>query len=201
MKISHNGQLKNVILGFTSTEYNCSVKLIGRLTFNIEGKAGYADQLMTHELMKPEVKNELIKELALKMSTRETYPPLKTSSPYFPNDSGTYLPNYLLYADSITITPDAPWFSSFKAFIREIQNNPVHGFKVFELPMYSNNTYGGSLWPSKVWGIVPPAMVSRLLLPGIVKDSSIVEGAIALKKHGGNSYPVQDMKTIFDSVA
>jgi hypothetical protein len=202
MQITHNGQNKDISLGFTSTEYNCSVKLIGRLKIMVNGKEGYLDAILSTEFNKPNVKKALIAELAGKMVQNGTYPPLNTTSPYFPHDNGHYLPNYLLYADSIALPKDAHWCSSFKAFIREVQNNPEHGFKVFELPMYSNNTYGNSLWPSKVWGIVPPAMTKKLIIPGVLSDTGVIQGIKALKGTNiNNTYSEKDLGIILDAAS
>lgn len=178
MNLVIDGAEKEVRLAFTSTEYNCSVKLVGRLEIQTKAPTSenwsktWVDQKFSNILLKKDVKDTLIREFASYATNPHTYKRLQETSPYFPNDSGKYRPNYLLYADSINMHKVEPWYTDFKHLIRELQTNSYHGFKVFELPMYTNNTYSMSFHPSKVWGIVPPSMVGRLIIPGVMENSA-----------------------------
>lgn len=191
MRLKIAGVNKNVRLAYLSTEYNCSVKLVGRLELQAEEaiwKKIWPDYELNQLLLEKKIKDTLIQEFSNYTQDIETYNRLRETSPYFPNDSGKYRPNYLLYADVITSSPGNPWYTDFKTLIREFQENPYHGFKVFELPMYTNNTYSMSFHPSKVWGIVPPSQVGRLLIPDLFNNTSAKESLENYIKNGSISH-------------
>jgi len=208
MILDFDGSKAYIRLAFTSTEYNCSVKLVGKLVLQKSHDGlSWFDHWPSGELgallRKEEVKNQLIREFSGYCATHTTYRMLKETSPYFPTDSGRYLPNYLVYADSIIIGKDQAWFTSFKALIREFQQHPEHGFQVFEFPMYNNNTYAGSFWPSKVWGIVPPRMVSYLYDSRFIdKNTTYVKTFNRMKSEGAlKSYPEGDVAVVEKAVS
>jgi hypothetical protein len=202
MLLNLDGKQVECRLAFTSTEYNCSVKLVGKLVFQVKGSVGWGDIWVNEELASQlndeTVKTRMIQEFADYCANHSTYRRLQETSPYFPSDSGRYLPNYMIYADNISLPPDTPWYSCFKALIREFQNNPNHGFQVFELPMYNNNTYSSSFWPSKVWGIVQPLMTSKLYLKEHVRNShrhiQLVKDMI--RARDPSEYPKKDLDEI-----
>lgn len=162
-------QDKPLVLRSKFNEYNCAVKMCGRLYLEHAGKDldGWFSNDLVEFLQKN--KTEIIKELGQHLTSKNTYTQLLEKNNMFPMDSGTYLPSYLLYADRIVHKGDLRWWSEWPGLIQELETHPEHGFKVFKLPAFINNFYKSSFCASRVWGIVPPAF-NKLVVTQETKD-------------------------------
>lgn len=164
MKIEYKGKEYDVSLKTLFVNYNCSVKMVGRLT--IEGAPkGYEYDKGFFELLEP-IKKDLINQWLGSLDKPGTFPKLMDGNPIFPQDGGKYLPSVLLFADAINGYAGARWSQSFFGLLRELQKDSSYGCTIVGLPMYHNRTYGedGSR-VSKVWAIYPPSMGNKVYTP------------------------------------
>jgi hypothetical protein len=198
MKIEINGIEYEAFLKCVANEYNCSVKMVGRLELDIksikDGQVPYVDSTISKAILAN--KRELIREFSERVVDKAYWPSLRNKNNIFPVDSGVYLPNILLYADIVTKDPGY-FYTDFKALILELEKDPSYGWQIFKFPLYSNNTYSGSVRPSRVWGLVPPLMVGHMLLPGMVGDKH----KNFIRSYGiPKSIPLEDQREIRQAI-
>lgn len=164
-----DGTLIDALIGIRCKfeEYNCAVKMIGRLepvVQTIQGEPIYAhsdpEAFVKH-------KAEVIKEFGRWLDSKESLNALNSGGGkvFFPNDGGKYFANMYLYADRCYVPAPENYWKHFPSLIRELETTPEYGFQVFQMPVFANVTWGGCV-PSSVWGIVSPGRTKDLLLPG-----------------------------------
>lgn len=140
-------------------EYNCGNKTVGRLELVVKDKddgAASAFQIGA-ELNSKKVRDAVIKDYLHNMTLKETFTQLKEGSLMFPQDTGTYVPGILVYADRIMMNQSYTWYNNWKALIEIFEKNPDFGVTVIKTPILPNKFYGVSA-PSRVWTICLPGV-------------------------------------------
>lgn len=171
IKIIKDGKEYSVRLVSLYNEYNCAVKMCGRLGTEVKTSDGINHNYfpIADELRDTKIKDNLIKDFIDSWSNKDSFKPLKSSSQVFPNDSGTYLPSMLLYADRVDGGGRAEWYNNWRGLINLFESEPKWGVRVFKLPVFSNRTYGVGACASRVWGIIPPPL-NQCVLAGPITD-------------------------------
>lgn len=170
-----------VRLNTSWVNYNCAVRMVGRLRMEYREKEGspWLPELpyslrpsVTAELEKG-AKVALIKELINGIEDKSLVPPLHgdegQKNPIFLNDGGKYVPTVIMCADDL-LTTKGPFWNRWAALIRELQANyETYGVEVIAGPLFNNAVYAPSAHISRIWSLVLPKYKNNLLNAGNVK--------------------------------
>lgn len=181
------GIARDVRLNTAWVNYNCGVRMVGRLV--LEGKIdgawkdlrlaktdefGAAREAVAAD---PEIMKALAREFIGNMQTRESgfVPPLRGAddkhiNPVFENDSGKYIPTVLLYADEVHLA--SKMFPHWGHLVKLFQDDKSLEVEVYPGVAFNNGFYGTSPHFSCVWQIVLPAMRKYVLSNKQVKFDS-----------------------------
>lgn len=150
-------------------EYNCGNKTVGRLKLVVsEGGQG----LIVEELKTTKIRDAVIENYVRDLGDSNTFKSLNTNSLMFPNDSGTYPPGVLIYADRIQMNKSFTWYNNWKGLIEVFDTEPKFGVVVLKSPII----------PNKLYGIATPSRVWTLLLPGVASKAVYDKGTVGEMK-------------------
>lgn len=166
MKVTHGDKILLLSIVASFVQYNCAAKMFGRIKPKVVDEKTAIEVPFSPHLASlfEDNKDQIIKEWGASLNVSTTYDQLKSggANPIFPNDSGRYLPNVLMYADNINIYEGKKWYNDGRALCEELLNNSKHGFVVMKGPMFSNRYYGYSHF-SRIWNVIPPGSVPYLV--------------------------------------
>lgn len=162
--------------------YNCGVRMVGRLRLEHKPKDSAEWLLEVPYSLKPEVHAALnggahvalIKEFIKSITDKTLVPALHGDAdhknPIFESDGGKYVPTVLLVADNL-MTTTGHCYSRWAALVRELQSHKEeYGVEVIKGPLFNNAVYGNSPWISRIWSLVLPCFKDKLFPTGLPWD-------------------------------
>ena len=155
MKISGIGEVR---LNTKWVNYNCGVRMAGRLFVELDGKP---DEKALYEPDKyAKHKPELIKEFVANLGNTEFIPPLHGDIGFknavFPSDGGRYVPTVILVADALYKMKANP-LTSWAGLVRELQEHDEYKVKISGGELFYNAIYGLGQHVSRVWQLTMPS--------------------------------------------
>lgn len=181
MKLTYANKEYNVSLASKFGEYNCGHKTCGRLSLVVKDSSGKVVTTLgagtfKSQLDTPAVRDGIISEFLATIDNNGCgmYGQLKSNSPFFPTDTGTYRPGTLFYADRID-DKGLEWYNNWKALLPHLERNKAFGCKVWKSPILVNRFYGvGS--PSRIWLVFLPG-VAKYMKDDFSPTAEVVTGA------------------------
>lgn len=144
-------------------EYNCGNKTVGRLELIVDNAEGVNQTggTISQDLEKSSYRDKIIKVYLDSLSDAKTFVKLCDNSPMFPNDTGTYPPGVLIYADRIHMNKAYRWWNNWKSLIEVFETEPKFGVVVLKSPIIPNKYYGTGA-PSRIWTLVLPSISEHI---------------------------------------